>query len=51
MIEPNVLEMEQHSNDDLKCIECQTAIRYCHGDTDLCSACRKGNWTDSEQEY
>ena len=41
--EPNDFEMEQHADDDIHCERCGTKIRYSHGDTELCSACKKYN--------
>jgi len=43
MSDPNEFEMEKHSEDGLRCIRCGASINYCHGDTDLCSACGKDN--------
>jgi hypothetical protein len=49
-MDANTFEIEKHADDDLHCIECGKKIRYCHGDTDLCSDCRKGSWTDPDRE-
>lgn len=41
-MDANTFEQEQHSDDNLHCSDCGAKIRYCHGDTELCSDCRKG---------